>query len=222
LGFAGGYFRARLSRELAPLTVYVYSDLGEIAAAYSQALGVSIEEARRRWSSPDLGANAPPGKIFMYVPPSGYGGDANLTKVVVHEAFHNLQTTLLGGTIEPTDGPVWLIEGSAEYIAYQTIATYGLDSLENIRRSRIERVKTTSAPLRSLETYAGFTPQNSPYPLSALAGERLAAANGGETVFIAYFEAVAQGAAWSEAFRTVFGRTVDTFYAEFEAYRSGL
>ncbi len=199
----------------------MYSDLEEIAAAYAQVERISIDAARRVWSSDSLAANAPPGKIFLYVPPSGHGGDANLTKVVVHEAFHNLQSSLLGRGTDPTAGPAWLIEGTAEYIAYRAIAAYGLETLENIRRMWIERVKSSPAALPSLDTYAGFLPQNSPYPLSALATDRLTA-DGGETLTIAYFQAVARGVAWPEAFRTTFGKSLESFYEEFETYRRGL
>ena len=36
---------------------------------------------------------------------------------------------------------------------------------------------------------------------------------------IQLFAEVGQGAEWEEAFKLVFGRTVDEFYAEFEVYR---
>ena len=222
LGFAGGYFRARLSREIPALSVYVYTDLEEIRSAWIRVQGGSIEEARRIWPDTDVQANAPQGQIFFFVR-AGVGDVLNLSKIVVHEAFHNLQWSLLGGRKlgEPALTPVWVTEGSAEYIAYRTIVEYGLDTLDNVRRVWIERAKTSSAPLRALETYAGFGPQNSPYPLSALAADRLTQERG-ETLLTAYFETLGRGVSWQEAFASVFGKGIDTFYTEFEAYRSGL
>ena len=82
-------------------------------------------------------------------------------------------------------------------------------------------MKSSPAPLPSLESYAGFLPQNSPYALSALAAERLTE-QGGETRLIAYFEAVSRGASRSEAFSAVFGKSTEAFYAEFATYRNGL
>jgi len=160
--------------------------------------------------------------MWLLVPP-GFGADTNLAKIVVHEAFHDLQYTLLAGRApgDPAVAPAWLGEGSAEYIAYRAIAEYRLDTLENIRRAWIARVKSSPAPLRALETYAGFAPQNSPYPLSALAIDRLTQ-TGGEALLVAYFETVGRGASWPDAFRTVFGKSVEAFYDEFETYRRGL
>ena len=37
-----------------------------------------------------------------------------------------------------------------------------------------------------------------------------------------YFEAVGRGESWEAAFAKVFGKSVEAFYAEFEAYRRGL
>jgi hypothetical protein len=39
---------------------------------------------------------------------------------------------------------------------------------------------------------------------------------------MAYFEAVGRGVSWPSAFSATFGRSVDAFYVEFEAYRRGL
>ena len=223
LGFAGGYVRARLGKDLPPVNVYVYTDLDQIAAAWSRVQGGSIDDARRLWPSTltSVQAYGPPGRIWVYA--VGFGFDANLAKIVIHEAFHNLQHVLVGGRNISDTGvsPAWLTEGIAEYIAYRTTTEYRLDSAETVRQMRIARVKNVGVPLRALETYTGFAPQNAPYPLSALAADRLAE-TGGETALVAYFEAIGRGMAWADAFRSAFGRAVETFYDEFETYRRGL
>jgi hypothetical protein len=54
-----------------------------------------------------------------------------------------------------------------------------------------------------------------------LAVERLVG-EGGAAKVLSYFEAIGRGQPWETAFATVFGKSAETFYAEFEAYRSQL
>lgn len=220
-GFAGGYFRARLGRELPPVNVYVHSNYSELLAAWARVGGGSIEDARRVWSpTVAFQGRATPG-IWLYAARIGGSVDASfMAKMFVHEAFHILQRVPLGGrNLGSTGTPSWLGEGTAEYIGTRVVVEYGLSSIL-FRETWITQTRGRGT-LRGLETEAGFVSQANAYELSALAAERLIAARG-EMAILAYSDALAQGAAWPGAFRTAFGKTPDAFYEEFEAYRRTL
>jgi hypothetical protein len=51
-----------------------------------------------------------------------------------------------------------------------------------------------------------------------LAVERLVG-EGGTAKVLSYFEPIGRGESWQTAFIAAFGKGVDAFYAEFEAYR---
>jgi hypothetical protein len=222
---ANGYFRVHLGRELPPITLYVYADLESIAAAYSAAEGFSLETARAYWSS---GATATAQLRRMFVntgSPSWRPAQAPegiKLKIVAHEAFHLLQSEWVRGYPGASNtGPMWLLEGTAEYIAFRAIADNGLVSFNDARAGWRISARTVQAPLRSLETYAGFLPESVPYHLSPLAAERLLGTTLGLPAFVSFYEAIGAGAAWRDAFLNTFGRTVDAFYDDYEAYRRG-
>jgi hypothetical protein len=59
------------------------------------------------------------------------------------------------------------------------------------------------------------------FPIMALAVDRLVG-EGGVAKLLAYFTAIGRGDPWQSAFSSIFGKTIDEFYAEFDAYRRGL
>jgi hypothetical protein len=59
------------------------------------------------------------------------------------------------------------------------------------------------------------------YPLSFIAVDFLTRERG-LGALIQFWSAIGKGNAWPVAFETAFGRTVEQFYAEFEAYRRTL
>lgn len=224
LGYAGGYFRARLGLDLPPLSVYAFSDHADVIAAWSRVFGVSIETARRVWSSVSFfqGRASTGPSIWLYAPRvSGRGDESRFTAMVVHEAFHVLQHTLAGGRYpDSTQSPPWLHEGTPEYLSRVVVAEYGL-SAELFRDLWITDSRK-SGPLRAFETWASFDPPSPiDYSLSGLAVDRLIASRG-VTALVAYHRALGQGVSWPDAFRTAFGITPDAFYEEFEAYRRSL
>ena len=54
-----------------------------------------------------------------------------------------------------------------------------------------------------------------------LAVERSVGEGGAARVF-SYFEAIGRGTPWETAFTVAFGKSVDAFCTEFDAYRRGL
>lgn len=120
-------------------------------------------------------------------------------------------------------GPRWLIEGAAELFAFAALADAGLYDLAQARAERIAAAKRVPEPLRAFETQLGIrnpTP-GAPYTLGYVAVDRLDDSEGQEAL-LAYWRRLATGSHWVGAFPVVFGRTLDAFYAEFEAYRATL
>jgi hypothetical protein len=229
LELANGFFKVRFGRELTPFTVDVFADLEGIAAAYAEKTRNPIERARQLWST-GTSAVAQSGGIFVYLGSQGWtqSSETARVKIVAHEAFHLLQGDLAGSarlnsgeTDVPLAGPRWLTEGSAEYFAYRVVAENRLVDFEATRARWISVVKTMSVPLSSLEVATGLRGVSGVYDLTPLAASRLVESVG-EGAFIAYWEAVGRGTPWQTAFAAAFGRTVQAFYEEFEAYRRGL
>jgi hypothetical protein len=72
--------------------------------------------------------------------------------------------------------------------------------------------------LSSLAVATGWRGVSGIYDLTPLAASRLIESVG-ESAFVAYWEAIGRGTNWQSAFAATFGKTIETFYAEFEAYR---
>jgi hypothetical protein len=168
--------------------------------------------------------------MFVYLGSPSWAESPHFTrvKIVAHEAFHLLQGDLAGPaalasglTDVPAAGPRWLSEGAAEYVAFRVVSEHGLASFDEAKARWISVAKTVSAPLSSLEVATGFRGASGRYELTPLAASRLVESRG-EAPFLAYWQAIGGGTHWQAAFTTAFGRTVQAFYEEFEAYRRGL
>jgi hypothetical protein len=118
----------------------------------------------------------------------------------------------------PPAGPWWLAEGTAEYFAYLAIARDGALRLADVRAQWLRSAKSTSATLRALATLRGQRETPSPYDIYALAVELLVRDRDPTLVFT-YYEGVARGTAWPDAFAATFGRTYEAFVDEFEVFR---
>jgi hypothetical protein len=150
-------------------------------------------------------------------------------KTVVHEYFHVLQLDLTGAPPESrlAAPPQWLLEGSAEYVAYQALAWKGILGLDDVRAFNVRNVivgQPSPPSLQDLETAEQF--QSAPgavYGIGALAVELLTMEPGLGSLRD-YYEAVAglKESAWWAAFKEAFGQDPDTFYEAFAAYRAAL
>jgi hypothetical protein len=70
-----------------------------------------------------------------------------------------------------------------------------------------------------METSQGFQQASNPYGLSCLASDYLTLTSGLGSL-AAYYGAIGRGLPWQQAFQQAFGITIETFYADFAAYRS--
>jgi hypothetical protein len=218
------YYRTVLGRELPPLSVWAYRDLEALLGAYVQNEPISADDARRLWTGGQVG-HATLRKVWLG-PAWFQNAEPSALKIAAHEAFHLLQYEVVGqgsmsvSTLDeiPPAGPWWLAEGTAEYFAYLAIARDGALRLADVRAQWLRSAKSTSATLRALATLRGQRETPSPYDIYALAVELLLRDRDPTLVF-RYYEAVARGTTWPEAFAATFGRSYDAFVDEFEVFR---
>jgi hypothetical protein len=197
---------------------------------YAQTRPTSLEESRRLWQGGQVG-HAVARKVwlgpawFQQLSGSGHG---SALKIAAHEAFHLLQyeaapENLWFGGIDDVRqvGPWWILEGAAEYFGSLAIVEEGLLSLTTVHGQWEQTARNSAATLRSLETFRGQLDTPGAYDIYALALRELIRDRDPRLV-MTYFDAVGRGLSWPNAFSAAFGRSVDAFYAEFEAYRRGL
>lgn len=142
-----------------------------------------------------------------------------------HEYFHLMQEDLIGTRLDRAEaGPVWLVEGSAEYVGFLALASKGVVSYDGVRA--YHQANVAFGPLlpllEDLESRQAFyaAPQGSAYSLSALAVEILVAERGVGSLGD-YFAGLGRSVAWDAAFADAFGQTPGDFYATLEGLRPG-
>jgi hypothetical protein len=143
------------------------------------------------------------------------------TKIVVHEYFHLLQEDLLSGH-EPW--PIWLQEGTAEYVAFLTVAERGLISYDEVRNYHYGGAAYNPLlSLEEMESWAGFAAADQAccaYSLSPLAVEILTA-DRGITAITDYYTRLGRGEDRADAFAAAFGVELADFYATFAVQQQG-
>ena len=94
--------------------------------------------------------------------------------------------------------------------------------MPGVRGDWAQRAKSSPVTLQRLAILRGqFEAESNAWGIMPLAVERLVGEGGAANV-LSYFEAIGRGQPWEAAFATVFGKSVETFYAEFAAYRQTL
>jgi hypothetical protein len=221
------HYRTVLGRELPPFTAWAYRDLESLLRAYIQNEPISADDARRLWEGGQVG-HATPRKVWLG--PGWFASpEAAALKIAAHEAFHLLQYEVVGqrplsvSTPDevPPAGPWWLAEGTAERFAYLAIVEEGSLRLADVRAQWSRGAKATTANLRTLSTLRGQRETPRAYDVYAAAADVLLGDRDPKLVFT-YYEAIARGVAWPDAFAATFGRSFDAFVDEFEAYKRGL
>lgn len=222
---AARLYRSVLGRELPAFTVWAYTDNEELIAAYSANVPASQQDARALWNGAQVG-HATVRQVWLGPAWFSSGPDWNQLRIAAHEAFHLLQYDVMGQAVMrapgldgvPQAGPWWLLEGTAEYFAYRALAADGALALDSARLRWRGSAQDSRATLVQLSTYRGQLENPRPYDIYALATELLLRDRDPKLAF-AYFETIARGVEWHEAFASTFGRTFEAFVAEFEAYR---
>lgn len=146
-----------------------------------------------------------------------------------HHVFHGqVYPSAWRATQVPPDqvwstGPVWLLEGAANFIGWQVQFQRGLMSYETERAEWEEWSRRIDLPLQRLETLAVSDRTVNAYHLYSLAlDELMKLVPAGPRAITTYYEATARGTSWKVAFRRAFGMSVATFYKRFAAIRAGL
>jgi hypothetical protein len=229
LDLAARYFRTKLGHEVPAFNVWGYTDVEALSRVYAERSGevATPEQARDLWGY--LVAHA--GTSGLWVGPLWFSSSdtANAKKILAKEEFMLLLYALAGpnslnsGDDDiPRAGPRWLSEGTGELSAYLAIADAGLTSMPGVRANWVQQAKSSPVTLQRLEIRRGRLEAGSnAWGIMPLAVDRLVG-EGGTAKALSYFEAVGRGEPWEAAFAKVFGKSVDAFYAEFEAYRRGL
>jgi hypothetical protein len=222
------FFDARVSEQDRQLI----RDGVRIAHTYfSEQLGVSVTRPvcfDVRSSAPDQNpaAQAYDHRLIIFSSHPVWTGTTTFqrTKIAIHEYFHVVQNELRW----PID-PRWLIEGAAEYVAYQAIVSAG--SISQNQADQALGLQTTGPnalsalrdmpPLSSLEPGSAWLEASANrqpvYSLAYLAVQ-VATANRGVGALRAYGQAVGSGTEWRPAFESAFGMTVAALYIAVDDY----
>ena len=138
--------------------------------------------------------------------------------VVVHEFVHVYQTDELGR--HQNGAPAWMMEGTAEFLASDALASRGLIDAGDADLYRYWTI--ADAPLDELADYEQQTMFRQAdarvYGLAYLGMDWLARESGVAAIG-AFFELVGNGVDWDDAFEEAFGLTPRAFYRAFERER---
>ncbi len=196
----------------------------ELGAAVHDPMTVEVRAG-------DPGTNAPAGtyggnRIVIETAHPVWAEEATALhkiKILVHEVFQLLQDELSGSSQSGPGSPLWLTEGSAEYIGYAAVIGKGLVGPDDVRAYHMANVVSSAPmpPLRELESVAGFRAVQGPvYSLAFLAVDSLVA-DRGATSLVDFYRRLGTGQARDEAFLAAFGTSPGAFYEAFEAQRWG-
>jgi hypothetical protein len=217
--------------QVGDLSVQIYADINALLPAYAQAVcnGCVLDDTtRQRWLGGGEG-EAFLGHIFYYtgLPSWQNGSRAQQIHGLVHEYFHTYQNAAYGQQIVVTSpngpyaaGPVWLIEGSAEYEAYRATDAGGVESFAAgiTLHASIARRITLALPATVTWEQPRTTGQtDAPYSLGFFAVRQLASLAGEDSVK-QYWSTVRTAQRWQDAFTTVFGLTPEDFYSRYPDY----
>lgn len=186
----------------------------QLTGAYREATGRELHASTRCFAE-----RLPDGRhvIFIHIANCGFGytvGD-NASLVLAHEYFHVLQHSLATAL----DGPLWLIEGSAEYAMARVGAQTKRYDYTAFRNSTLLRAASWTGTLREAGDDVSFPAGHEHYFLGFLAVELLVE-RAGEGALLEYFRLLPTSARWQDAFESAFGITSGEFYEAFEAVRA--
>jgi hypothetical protein len=139
--------------------------------------------------------------------------------------FHLLQFEMGWLGNPQTAGANWIIEGTAEYVGWQGVASEGLVTFDTVRGCMAKEVSDFAIRtppglpnLSAFETQQSFQQTAGPlYPLSMLGVDAIVTGRG-MNALMAYGTSVAQHTAWPTAFQTSFGASTTDFYTQWPSY----
>lgn len=155
-----------------------------------------------------------------------YGGGVRSQRAyaLAHEYVHVMQMTLAGPTPPgccdeqqqvQQRGPVWLVEGAAEYLAFLLLRDGKRMDFTKEMTWQIKNAQELGLSLKELETRSGFSANPSGSAVSMVAAHDLVGRRGADGL-MAFWQNLEDDKPWEEAFEKSFGISVAAFYEEFE------
>jgi hypothetical protein len=146
--------------------------------------------------------------------------------VLAHEITHIVQYEIADGKL---GGDLWLVEGFADWVAYQVLEALGLDTFSRRKHFKIGQVKRKHEPpsLAQMMTVHDWQALNArygsaiPYAQAFLATDLLIEQRGVSAV-IDYFRLVPQATDLIQTFQAAFGTELSTFQHEYATYLESL
>jgi hypothetical protein len=222
-------------RPTAEATVYVFGSLDEVLRGYTPTnpFVYAFDVARRL---PFTVAEASYGSLVVFTGSEVWQtvNDVERFRIPAHEYFHVLQMNLLGKARADSiaqarldmihaGGPVWLFEGTAEFLSWLVIHDTGLADMTAHLNDEAATARQEPLRLTALERPIDYAaPDDVALPHSLLAVTLLM--QGREIGdILTFYEALGRGEAWEAAFQRAFRLSVPDFYSQYDAFvREGL
>lgn len=205
------------------VTIVAFDDRERLAEEYSERFGRTIEESRSDLANGEaVGGH---GTIFFNTSLARERRGSNpsfLFKTALHEWFHVYQNFAAGDSFV-LDDKAWLVEGAAEWFAWDVAARNGHADLSwylgdvGVRHA-IPNLVEAGLVLGDLESPEGFAGFQSSYEVAPFAIDRLMATSDIGAVLRDVWPAVGTGDTLSAIFPDVFGMTLTEFYADVDPH----
>jgi len=182
-------------------------------------------------ANPSSVAHALAGAVMVCIANPGWTQVPPLlkTKVAIHEVFHVLQYEVGWISTPAAQGPVWFLEGAAEFVGFSALADRGQLPLAtscgcNLRTwATYNNAGVPLAPLTALQSPQQWQTTPGPkYTAAFTAVDQLQAGAGGITSLRTFWTRRAAGDDWQTAFQSAFNTSVSSFYGQFPGYASAL
>jgi hypothetical protein len=194
--------------------VLAYGSRATVEQAYIARYGVSQQTADRVWASAT--AVGGDGVVLVNTGTADWQAvaSAEREKIVAHELFHIEQSALDATWDSGSRGPVWLLEGSAEYMGWSAVVSAGAISQDAVQAEVSAEAGGVSGSLADYEGQSAYT-AGGLYPLGYLAVQQLVRGHG-MAALAAYWRDLGSQS-WQDAFSRAFGIAPAAFYASFSA-----
>lgn len=235
IGYAVQDEQSLLGVSLNGVSVFVSGDANWLATQQCNFYGhggTCVQTTQASYSSGGNAGEGGPGAIFLYWSPTeSQVPAAELQKTLAHELFHVFQYQLDGlvhdGETPSNEvrqaGPVWLHEGGPEVVGYHVASDRGLQSYSNVLSADIGNTLRLPTPISSLLTVDDQNRLGGIYAQYLVAVDHLVTvAPNGMHSLVGYYQALANGKTWQDAFVSAFGMSVDSYYSNFAAYQAQL
>jgi hypothetical protein len=182
-------------------------------------------------ANPSSAAYANPGSAIFCITNTGWTqvGPLLQTKIAIHEVFHLLQYEVGWISTPAVQGPVWFLEGAAEFVGFSALADRGQLPLATSRGCNLRawanynNAGAPLAPLSALESPQQWGTTPGPrYTAAFTAVDQLQAGAGGIASLRTFWTRRAAGDDWPTAFQSAFNTSISSFYAQFPGYASAL